>query len=116
MQISRLPPFIASLDDKGEGSKPRNSVPKVMNGLRFLAICGFEFQGIDLTAKKCEISLAQPLKAAYPASPLMMIGLKTLSIADRELRERRYKNDTKHIAIQNFPEKRDYNSAEQNHS
>ena len=73
--------------------KARISGPATMECLRFLAICGFDFAGIDLNAKLPDLSV-NPFEVTYPANPLLLVGLKALSIADIKLREsRRYWND-----------------------
>jgi hypothetical protein len=74
--------------------KPRISAPKQIECLRFLALCGFVFTGIDLEAKALDISEAKLLEVSYPKNPVMLMGLKAMSIADMELRtSRRYWND-----------------------
>jgi len=46
---------------------------------RFLSLCGFEFDGVEVK---------------YPDNPLLLVGLKALSIADMELRaDKRYWGD-----------------------
>ena len=84
--ITEIPSFTTS--------KNKIPVSKQAECLRFLAICGFEFSGIDLDAKILNISEEHLLKVSYPNNPIMLTGLKALSIADMELRtERRYSND-----------------------
>ena len=86
--ITEIPSFAA----------PRSKIPasKQTECLRFLALCGFVFKGIDLEAKKFVISEAQEAQlpeVSYPSNPILLTGLKALSIADKELRGRRYCND-----------------------
>lgn len=83
--ITEIPSFTAP--------KPKIPVSKQIECLRFLALCGFVFTGIDLEAKKLNISEAQVLEVSYPNNPILLTGLKALSIADIELRRRRYSND-----------------------
>ncbi|MCL2204288.1 MAG: hypothetical protein FWB88_10170 [Defluviitaleaceae bacterium] len=62
--------------------------------LRFLTICGFVFSTIDLDSKNIKILEALPLEASYPNNPIMLTGLKALSVANMELRTtRRFWND-----------------------
>lgn len=56
-------------------------------------VCGFVFTGIDLEAKTLNISEVQLLEVSYPNNPILLTGLKALSIAEIELRTRRYSND-----------------------
>ena len=75
-----------------QASKPSVPVSKQMECLRFLTLCGFVFQGIDLEAKRFSI-LDEEIIVSYPSNPIMLTGLKALAIGDIELRPRRYSND-----------------------
>jgi len=94
--ITEIPSFTASIDEKGNVKKPKNSGSKLIECLWFLALCGFVFTGIDLEAKKLNISEVQLLEVSYPNAPVLLTGLKAMSIADIELRTKRYKNDYNH--------------------
>lgn len=94
--ITEIPSFTASIDEKGNKKKPKNPVSKLIECLRFLAHCGFVFTGIDLEAKTLNISEVQLLEVSYPNAPILLTGLKAMSIADIELRVKRYKNDNNH--------------------
>ena len=59
--ITEIPSFTASIDEKGNKKKPKNPISKLMECLRFLTLCGFVFTGIDLGAKKLNISEVQLL-------------------------------------------------------
>lgn len=72
---------------------PKISTVKQIETLKFLSLCGFVFNDIDLQSKKSNIENIQVLEILYPANPTMLIGLKVLSMADIELRSRRYSND-----------------------
>ncbi|WP_310604364.1 hypothetical protein [Anaerosporobacter sp.] len=76
--------------------KPKISAIKQIECLRFLTLCGFAFSGIDLEEKKPKISEGQVLEVLYPNNPILLIGLKALSIAAIELRVRFY-NNAEHI-------------------
>jgi len=74
--------------------KPKISFSSQMKCLRFLSLCGFVFTGIDLETKTFIISESQPLEVSYPNNPIMLTGLKALSIVDMEFRAgTRYWND-----------------------
>jgi hypothetical protein len=72
--------------------KPKISAPKQIECLRFLALCGFVFTGVDLEAKKTDISKVKLLEVTYPTNPILLTGLKTLSLAAVELQVRFYNN------------------------
>ena len=62
--------------------------------LRFLTLCGFVFSNIDLNSKTIKILEMLPLEVSYPNNPIMITGLKALSVANMELRTtRRFWND-----------------------
>ena len=97
--------YCGNLNDKGNlmiinevpaftTSKFNIPISKQMDVLRFLSLCGFVFYDIDLNEKMPEISDDQPLQVSFPNNPILLIGLKTLAIAEIELRTtRRYSND-----------------------
>ena len=92
--IMQLPVCTASIDENGKKVQPKISAKKTLECLRFLSLCGYEFNGIDLDARTFSISPMQQIEVFYPDNPLLLIGLKALSIADMELRKgRRYWND-----------------------
>ena len=82
--ISEMPLFTSS--------KPKIPFSKQIECLQFLTLCGFVFSGIDLDAKKINFSKGQLLEVAYPGNPLVLTGLKVLSIAAKELWMRFYNN------------------------
>ncbi len=73
-------------------SKPKIPFSKQIECLRFLNLCGFAFSGIDLDGKKIEFPEGQVLEVTYPDNPLVLTGLKILSIAAKELWIRFYNN------------------------
>ena len=74
--------------------KPKIPVSKQRECMQFLSHCGFVFTGIDLNSKTFVFSQGQLFEVSYPDNPILLTGLKALSIADMELREtRRYWND-----------------------
>lgn len=92
--INELPSCSASIDANGKKKSPKITFASQIECFRFLALCGFDFNGIDLDGKSLNISEYQPLIVSYPQNSILLIGLKVLSIADMELRlERRYWND-----------------------
>ena len=72
--------------------KPKVPFSKQIECLQFLTLCGFVFSGIDLDGKKIEFTEGQVLEVAYPDNPLVLTGLKVLSIAAKELWRRFYNN------------------------
>lgn len=94
--VTEIPSFTTSFDGNGNSRKPKNPASQLLVCLRFLSLCGFVFTGIDLDAKPFRISEVQALEVSYPAAPLLLTGLVAMSIADMELRVKRYKNDNNH--------------------
>ena len=92
--ITRLPLCAATTDMNGKKTPPKIPASSQLECMRFLALCGFVFTGIDLNAKASKITGSQMFEVSYPANPIMLTGLKAMSIADMELRTgRRYWND-----------------------
>jgi len=94
--ITELPSFTGLIDENGNRKKPKNSASMLSVCLRFLALNGFVFTGIDLEAKTVRLKEGQLIEVSYPNAPILLTGLKVMSIADIELREKRYKNDYNH--------------------
>lgn len=94
--VTEIPSYSASIDRKGNIKKPKNSGSMLLDCMRFLALCGFDFTGIDLEAKKFNISELKLLEVSYPNNPVLLTGLKVMAIADVELRHKRYINDNNH--------------------
>jgi len=92
--VRELPTCSDSVDDNGKKTKAKISASGQIECLRFLTLCGFVFPGVDLDSKSFSLTDAGVLEVTYPDDPLMLFGLKAMSIADMELRmERRYWND-----------------------
>ena len=94
LSITNIPLCCSSVDNNGHKKNPKIPLSSFFECLRFLTLCGFIFTGIDLDVKMFCISETQPLKVSYPDNPVLLTGLKILSVADIECRtERRYWND-----------------------
>ncbi|WP_291579456.1 hypothetical protein [Clostridium sp. UBA6640] len=92
--VTEMPSCTALIDANGKKKRPKIPVSSQIECFRFLTLCGFVFTGIDLEAKRLNISEGQLLEVSYPNAPILLAGLKALSIADMELRTgRRYWND-----------------------
>ena len=92
--VTELPLCTATIDKNGKKKAPKIPASSFSECLRFLSLCGCVFSGISIDVKTVIISETQPLKVLYPQNPVMLTGLKALSIADMELRTgRRYWND-----------------------
>lgn len=94
--VTKLPLFTPTINKNGKRKSAKNSKTKLMKGLRFLKLCGFTFTGIDLESKKIDLENNIDIRVKYPQSPLLLMGLKIMAIADIELREKRYKSDFRH--------------------
>jgi hypothetical protein len=85
------------LSDSGDSILITNiSSSNALKSLRFLCLCGFVFNGINLDAKILTIAEDKPLEVQFPDNPMTLTGLKALSVADIELRTKRYVSDKKH--------------------
>ena len=92
--VTELPSCTPSVDDKGRKKAPKISFAGQIECLRFLALCGFAFPGLDLDAKAFNLAQTQTLEVLYPDNPIVLTGLKALSVAEMKLRPtRRYWND-----------------------
>ncbi|MDR2571352.1 MAG: hypothetical protein LBD23_13835 [Oscillospiraceae bacterium] len=92
--VTNLPSCTATVDENGKKKSAKISGSALIECLRFLALCGFAFNGIDLDAKTISILETQELVVSYPNNSILLIGLKALAVADIELRKsRRYWND-----------------------
>ncbi len=94
--VTKIPSFTASIDENGNIKKAKNAASMLMECLRFLTICGFNFNGVDLEAKTFSMSEVECITVSYPNNPIMLTGFKVLSIADIELRAKRYSADYNH--------------------
>ena len=81
--LTEIPSFAAP--------KPKIPASKQMEYLRFLALCGFVFTGIDMEAKTFHIT-EDFLEVSYPRAPILLTGLKALSLAAKELWVRFHNN------------------------
>ncbi|MCL2576506.1 MAG: hypothetical protein FWE27_00440 [Defluviitaleaceae bacterium] len=92
--ITEIPSCTVSTEENGKIKKPKIPFSNLIECLRFLTLCGFGFNSFDLESKTLNISEAQPLEISYPNDPILLTGLRALSVADMELRTgRRYWND-----------------------
>jgi hypothetical protein len=60
---------------------PRVSISKSIEALKFLIVCGLEFDGVNLDDKKTLLE-TNVIKVSYPKNPQMLIGLKVMAIAE----------------------------------
>ncbi|MCL2500424.1 MAG: hypothetical protein FWE90_08815 [Defluviitaleaceae bacterium] len=79
LSLTEIPSCKASVDADGKKRSPKISASAKNECLRFLTLCGFVFTESEVF---------------YPSNPILLTGLKALSVADMELRPgRRYWND-----------------------
>lgn len=69
----------------GGQMRAKITVPKLIEALNFLANCGFCFAGIDSGTRSLAMSEGASLKVTYPKNPVLLIGLKTMAIAQKDL-------------------------------
>ena len=84
--FSNMESLTISIGPDGGQLRAKISAPKVIESLRFLAGCGMVFNGIDLDAKKPDLSKIDLLEITYPTNSAMLTGLKTMAVAQKELR------------------------------
>lgn len=82
--LTEIPSFAAP--------KPKTPASRQMACLRFLTLCGFVFTGLDLDAKTLNISENPLLEVSYPNAPILLTGLKALSVASKKLQVRFFNN------------------------
>ncbi len=75
--------IIGNANMNSQGKMP---LSKFIEGLKYLKQCGIKFDGIDLNMKKPDMSNTKVIKVSYPDNQLMLIGLKTMAIAQKKLR------------------------------
>jgi len=71
---------------EGMEATTKISAPKVMNCIRFLSDCGFYFEGIDLDTPNPCVANDRLIDITYPDNPDVLVGLKIMSVAQRDLR------------------------------
>lgn len=90
--VTKLPTYAPTIDGRGKVKAPKSPVSKLPDCLRFLALCGFSFPGVDISAKR----IPDAFLVTYPNAPHLLAGLKAMAIADKVLRNKRYINDDRH--------------------
>jgi len=70
---------------EGMEATTKISAPKLMDCLRFFNQCGMYFEGIDLDAEKPYLTSERLVEVTYPDNPAVLIGLKVMSVAQRDL-------------------------------
>ncbi|QOR35176.1 hypothetical protein IMX26_17230 [Clostridium sp. 'deep sea'] len=83
--INDIKTLTSVIGAEGRQLKAKISGPKLLKALKFLNCCGIYFDGIDLDARRLDISKTTSLKISYPDNPVMFIGLKTMAIAQKDL-------------------------------
>jgi len=68
-----------------KNSTAKIPAPQMIKSMRFLTECGIDFDGIDLSMKKPDISKVEAIRITYPDRPIMLTGWKALTIAQEEL-------------------------------
>jgi len=85
--ILRDPQLLSSSAMREGGCGKSNlSAVKVVEALKFLADCGFCFDGIELDMAKPILSELAKLEVTYPDNPAVLTGIKVMAIAQKELR------------------------------
>jgi len=71
---------------EGGCGKSNLSDVKVIEVLRFLANCGFNFVGFDLDMSKPVLPKHSKLEVTYPDNPSVLTGIKVMAVAQNKLR------------------------------
>jgi len=71
---------------EGGCGKTNLSAVKLIETLRFLADCGFNFDGIELDTPKPILPKLTALEVTYPDNPAVLTGMKVMAVAQKELR------------------------------
>ena len=83
--IDDITMFTSVIGAEGRQMKAKISIPNLIKALKFLTNCGIDFDGLDLDGRTSDIRKATSLKISYPDNPVMLIGLKVMAIAQKEL-------------------------------
>ncbi len=84
LMVSDWESLTTAMSADGGKLKSKISTPNLIKCLRFLTSCGMDFDGIDLDAKKPDMSKVGALTASYPDEPMMPTGLKVMAFAQNE--------------------------------
>ncbi|MCL2717941.1 MAG: hypothetical protein FWE14_04090 [Lachnospiraceae bacterium] len=87
--INKIPLCAPSVDENGKKKSAKIPASGLVESLRFLVLCGFDFGGADLSEKSLVITETKPLEVSYPDNPVLLVGLKALAIVDIERRNGR---------------------------
>ena len=94
LTVPKLPLCSSSVDESGKKKSAKIPASGLLDSLRFLTLCGFDFADADLGTKTLTISETQPLIISHLDNPILLVGLKALAVADIERRNgRAYWND-----------------------
>jgi len=94
LTVPKLPLCSSSVEVSGKKKSAKIPASGLLDSLRFLSLCGFNFADADFGTKTLTISQTQPLIVSYPDNPIVLVGLKALAVADIERRNGRpYWND-----------------------
>jgi len=80
--IKTLNPIICC---EGMEATTKISTPKLINCIGFLSDCGMYFEGIDSDTSNPCLADDKLIEATYPDNPDVLVGLKIMAIAQRDL-------------------------------
>ncbi|MCL2377736.1 MAG: hypothetical protein FWC77_01265 [Defluviitaleaceae bacterium] len=94
LKVAIMPLATPTVDENGRKKSAKIPTSNLVECLKFLKLCGFDFASAGLEAKKPGIMEILPLTVSFPNDPILLTGLKALSVADIERRNgRAYWND-----------------------
>ena len=85
--LKTLTPIICC---EGMPAMSKISAPKLLACLRFLNECGMYFEGLNLDAEKLNMASEVYIEVMYPDNPVLLTGLKIMSVAQRDLKWKTY--------------------------
>jgi len=89
LTVAKMPLATASVDGNGKKKSAKIPTSNLVECLKFLKLCGFDFFGADLETKKPNIMEILPITVSFPDNSILLTGLKALAVADIERRNGR---------------------------
>lgn len=85
MLIDDIKILTSVISAEGRARKTKISNPRLNSVLKFLSSCGLCFDGLNLNGRASDILKTTSLKITYSNNPVMLVGLKVMAIAQRDL-------------------------------
>jgi len=89
LTVAKMPLATVSVDENGKKKSAKIPTSNLVECLKFLKLCGFDFEDVDFEAKKPSIMEILPITVSFPDNSILLTGLKALAVADIERRNGR---------------------------